>query len=122
MKHLLAASLILAAFPAHAYRTNDGYRISGDASSFTVDYKPGSAARDYWCAAGEFALRRLQQNPTVDIYRLSPRPLSRGEGMTFSLYPEGAIDTTGIAVFPDDGSLSAGFADSLCYRGPRTRF
>lgn len=111
---IFAAALAIAASPAAAFIAFDSYRVDGDASRFMVQYKPGSAARNYWCAAGDFAIRGLNVNPTTPIYRISPRPLPRMTGMLFSLSPEGATDDTGIFVIPNRGYLSAGFAQSLC--------
>ncbi|MCJ8139680.1 hypothetical protein [Falsirhodobacter halotolerans] len=110
----IAVALGIAASPASAFIAFDSYRVDGDASRFMVQYEPGAAARNYWCAAGDFALRRLNVNPTTPIYRISPKPLPRMTGMMFSLSPEGATDDTGIFVIPNRGYLSAGFADSLC--------
>lgn len=115
----LAIILTLAAVPANAYSVRSGYDVNGDASSFTVEYKPGSAAREYWCAAGEFVQRALSAPPSTRIYRVSPRPLARGEGMTFSLSPENAVGYSGMAVFPDSGDLSAAFAESFCEKTMR---
>ncbi|WP_128253957.1 hypothetical protein [Falsirhodobacter deserti] len=113
MKYI-AIVAALAAAPAQAYITKESYVVSGDAQRFTVRYEPGSAARQYWCAAGQFVDNHLAMLPTTPIYRLSPRPLARGEGMTVSISPEGAIGDTGVAVFPPPDHLSAGFAASLC--------
>ncbi|MDH2327537.1 hypothetical protein QCN27_11740 [Cereibacter sp. SYSU M97828] len=110
----LAIILALAASPASAYITKEGYFVEGDAQRFHVRYEPGSAARDYWCAAGQFIDNYLGMLPTTDIYRISPRPLARGEGMTFSLSAEGAFPETGVAIFPASDHMSAGFAAALC--------
>ena len=113
MKYMVVAAALFAA-PANAYITKQGYRVDGNAERFTVEYEPGSSAAQYWCAAGLFIDNYLAMLPTTAIYRISPRPLARGEGMTFSLSPEGAIGETGVAVFPPTDHLSAGFAASLC--------
>lgn len=114
MMKYIAVLAALAATPASAYITDESYFVDGDAQRFTVRYEPGSAARNYWCAAGQFIDDYLGMLPTTPIYRISPRPLQRGEGMTFSTSPEGAIDETGVAVFPQTNHLSAGHAASLC--------
>gem|GEM_PF-3329863 len=122
MKYLALAVALTAAVPAHAYISDESYRVRGDAQSFTVEYKPGSAARQYWCAAGEFIDDYLGMLPTTAIYRLSPRPLQRGEGMTFSISSEGAVEETGIVIFPPTNHMSAGLAASLCEANyPRNR-
>ncbi|WP_153010500.1 hypothetical protein [Falsirhodobacter sp. alg1] len=108
-----ALSLLLAA-PASAYRAYQGYDVEGNAQRFTVEYQPGAAASNYWCAAGDFAIGHLNVSRTTLIYRISPQPLGRTEGMQFSLSPEGAALKTGVAVLNDKGYLSAGFAESLC--------
>ncbi len=113
MKYIALAAIVSAA-PAHAYITDESYYVSGDAQQFHVRYEPGAAARNYWCAAGQFIDDYLGMLPTTPIYRISPRPLQRGEGMTFSTSPEGAIGETGVAVFPATDHLSAGHAASLC--------
>ncbi|QUS35479.1 hypothetical protein [Falsirhodobacter algicola] len=107
----------VAATPASAYITRESYRVDGDAQQFHVEYEPGLSAAQYWCAAGQFVDDYLGLLPTTPVYRLSPKPLERGEGMTFSLSSEGAMKETGVMVFPASDHLSAGFAASLCVPG-----
>lgn len=122
MMKYIAVVAAFAAAPAHAFISDESYVVRGDTQRFIVEYEPGSAARQYWCAAGEFIDDYLGMLPTTPIYRISPRPLKRGEGMVFSLSPEGAIAETGVAVFPPTDHLSAGFAASLCEPNvPRNR-
>jgi len=120
---VLALPLALsAAFPAAAHLSPKGQIVRGDATEFTVNYKPGLRLSDYWCAAGDFVLRDLHVLPNARIWRVSadrPRP---GGGMTFSLSPERAVGFTGLAVIGnEDGALSAGLADQMCEVRRRSR-
>jgi hypothetical protein len=92
------------------------------ATEFTIPYRGLSGAPDFWCAAGDYVIQRLHLLPTTRIYRLSPPPRRSGEGIRFSLRPDGAA-ASGLAVFgsPDRG-ISAATAQALCQPWQRPFF
>jgi hypothetical protein len=82
---------------------------------FTVKFKAGYGAPDFWCAAGRFA--NQQRLPiSQPIYRLSPSPRPQGAPVQFSFVrPPGGGQPTGlnrISSTPD--SLSASAARDQC--------
>lgn len=113
---LLAAAL-MAASPAAAWLSREGYRVEDRGNGrFEVLASAGQSASESWCAAGAYVTRFLAENPTARIWRVSPPPRRAGEGVTFALSPEGAAASTGLmAVWGAEGAaLSAGFAEALC--------
>lgn len=116
---LTAATAVIlaltAALPADARLAPKGQIVRGDGTEFTVQYKPGLRLSDYWCAAGDFAIRELGALPNAPIWRVSADRPAPGGGMSFSLSPAQAVGYTGLAVIGnEDGALSAGLADQLC--------
>lgn len=109
---------LAAAAPAHAWLSAEGYRVEDRGNgTFEVLTSPGQSATESWCAAGAYVSRFLGQGPTADIWRVTPPPRRAGEGVVFSLSPQGAAPETGLLVLLDassDNSLSAAFAESLC--------
>ena len=79
---------------------------------------------DYWCAAGRFVSRHLGMPNRTRVYRLSPEPRKIGKGISFTLDASRSSGSTGITTFggPQDGSMSAGQADSFCYGFDFERF
>ncbi len=81
--------------------------------NFEVPFRGESGDFEFWCAAGEYVIRKLSLSPTTRVYRLSPPPRRSGQGITFSLSPEGA-QNPGVFTSSSDGGLTASFARSLC--------
>jgi hypothetical protein len=71
---------------------------------------------DFWCAAGAYANSRLNAASTARIYRISPPPRRAGQGVTFSMNPAGAANSTGLATIggSSDGSMSVASARQQC--------
>lgn len=114
--------LSLLASPAMAFQARNGAEVTGTATEIVVVARPGLSSSESWCAAGDFVIRALGQPATTPLYRVTPPPRRAGEGVTFSLSPEGATDRTGLLLLGDrDASLSAGHAQALCRVG-RWRF
>ncbi len=119
---LLALSAPMAAPAAAAGR--DFWSISGmhvvadGPQSFSV-INDGFPSEDrIWCAAADYVLNGLRLPARTRIWVLSPIPRPRGQGMRFSLSPEGAQPRTGVTIFGDDGpanSISAAAAESFCH-------
>lgn len=119
-RYILLLSLL--ATPAMAFTARNGVEVQGSAEMIEVQPSPGQAAPQSWCAAGDFVMRGLGLAASTRVYRLTPPPRRGGEGVSFSLSPEGAAERTGLLTLgPSDGSLSAGMAQALCQSG-RWRF
>lgn len=114
-------SLLLLSFmasPAMAFQARNDLHVSGDAGAIVVAARPGQAAPQSWCAAGDFVIRGLGLSSTTPIYRITPPPRRSGESVTFSLSPEGASERTGLVRLVGEGNaVSAGHAQSLCRFG-----
>jgi hypothetical protein len=82
---------------------------------FTVKFKAGYGAPDFWCAAGRFADKQ-RLSISQPIYRLTPSPRPQGSGMQFTFVrPAGGGQPTGlnrISSTPD--SLTASAARDQC--------
>ena len=95
--------------------TPDGAPGPSGTGGFAVAYRGPSGASDFWCAAGDYAIRGLHLAPGRIIYRATDTPRRSGAPMRFSLDPASAAASTGIAQLgADDAGLSAGMAQSFC--------
>lgn len=113
---LLAAALATAA-PAHAFTSSNRMRVEPTGPvTFSVSARGGNyGAADFWCAAGEFADRRLNATGSTRIFRLSEPPRRGGQPIVFSLDPAGRASSTGLGTLGrDDGSLSVSSARNQC--------
>jgi hypothetical protein len=114
-----ATALLLAclfAAPAQAFTASNSLEVTASgAAGFTVAYGGPSGPSDFWCAAGDFAIQKLGQQPSTRIYRVSEPPRRSGEGIRFSLDPESAAHSTGLLIVgAKGGSLTAAMAQSFC--------
>lgn len=101
--------------PAFAYLASNGSAVEDRGNgTFHVPYSGLSGPADFWCAAGEYAIRHLHVPVTTRIYRASPVKRRGGEGVSFSLNAADSVGSSGLLGFGDDGSVSAAFAESLC--------
>ncbi len=113
MKRILFLAM-LAASPASAFiAENDLIVRSTGGTSFEVPFRGLSGASQFWCAAGDYVVRELNQPVSTKIFRTSSPPRRAGKGITFSLSPEGAT-RTGLFVLGNPKGISASFARSLC--------
>jgi hypothetical protein len=111
------AAALLAATPASAFLSTNGFYVEATGPvTFSVQQRGGgTGAIDFWCAAGEYAWRRLNTSNNARIYRLSEPPRRGGQPILFSLDPTGAASRTGLGVIGgDDGSLSVASARNQC--------
>jgi hypothetical protein len=113
------AALAALASPAAAFRASNGFDVTPTGpKEFVVEYEVTRNENRYWCAAGDFVIRGLGLSNKTRIYRASPPPRRRGEGITFTLDPAAAAKGGGVSSFSNDGrdgSVSAGHArGSLC--------
>jgi hypothetical protein len=64
---------------------------------------------------GRLRPHRLRASPGDRIWRLSEPPRRSGEGIRFSMSPEGRASRSGLAILgPDDASLSVAMAQQMC--------
>ncbi len=114
---LAAALLALGlAAPASAFTAQNGLIVQPDGpAAFTVPWRGKSGPTDFWCAAGDYAVRKLHLSPTALVYRASEPPRRSGEAIRFTLRAGEAASSTGLAVLGAKGAgLSAGHAQSFC--------
>jgi len=120
---VLAASLILSPGLAHAYRSptqNDVVQVSG--SVWEVLARPGTSAANYWCSAGDFAIRQLGAQAVQRVFIWQPlgpsttRPGTKSVQFSFSA-PEGANTTPGysLSVKNAGDNLTAAAAQQYCF-------
>ncbi len=110
----LATTFPLAA-PAQAFTAQNGLLVQPDGSGFTVPWRGRSGASDFWCAAGDYAIRVLHLNPAEVIYRASPPKRRGGEAVRFTLDAAQSAAKTGLFVLgAKGGGITAGHAQSLC--------
>ena len=114
MKNVLTAlCLVLAPTAAPAWIAQNGLVVEpSDGSDFSVPYRGKSAPIHFWCAAGDYVITELGRSPATRIYRTSPRRRA-GQGIDFSLSPEGATKPGLFMVF-GESSISAAHARNLC--------
>ena len=117
LRLVLLAATLAAATPAHAFFSSNQMRVEATGPvTFSVSARGGNlGATDFWCAAGEYADRRLRASGSSRIWRLSEPPRRGGQPVVFSLDPTGKASRSGLVVLgPDDGSLSVAAARNQC--------
>ncbi len=112
---LVAVICGLTVAPAQAYIASNGLLVQPvNATDFFVPFRGRPAASSFWCAAGDYAVRSLGLPPGTRIFRLSAPPRRSGDGILFSLNPEGAQDR-GVQVWGSkDAGMSASLAQTYC--------
>ncbi|MCB2129160.1 MAG: hypothetical protein KDE03_08805 [Rhodobacteraceae bacterium] len=102
--------------PASSFTAENGLEVLATGSrDFTVPYGGLSGPADFWCAAGDYALRELGLRSGAQIYRTSAAPRRAGDGMRFSLDATAAVRSTGLLLIgPKTAGITAGHARSLC--------
>jgi hypothetical protein len=119
VKALILAAVAGAAIcgPALAWTAQNQFQVRDVGNGrFEVQSRGGLSDANAWCAAGDFAIRRLGVSGSTRVWRISPPPRPRGKGITFSLSPDGAAGSTGLATVggAGNGSRSAISAQGLC--------
>lgn len=104
------------ATPAAAFTAQNGLVVEPQgAAGFSVPWRGRSGPADFWCAAGDYAIRVLHLSPADRIYRASEPPRRAGQPVDFTLNPDEAASSTGLfTLFQQGGGLTAGHAQSLC--------
>lgn len=117
-RHALAAVAVVAGLglgPVQAFVASNGLLVQQvNETDFFVPFRGRPAATSFWCAAGDFVVRGLDLRPGTRVFRLSPPPRRGGDGVLFSLSPEGAQDR-GVQVWGSkDAGMSASLAQTYC--------
>lgn len=116
-------AVLATAAPASAFLADNGLIVEKSADGvIDVPFRGLSGASDFWCAAGDYVIRRLHLPPATRIWRLSEPPRRSGEGIRFSLSPDGAATSSGLAKLPPGSSLTAADAQDLCQQSRLLRF
>jgi len=113
---ILALALSLAA-PAQAFNLADRMTVAPlGGSDFAVGFSHRAEETDYWCAAGAYVRQRLGMDSRTRVFRLSPEPRKRNQGISFTLDKARSTGSTGITTFGglQDGGMSAGSAFRYC--------
>jgi hypothetical protein len=117
LRLVLLAAALAAAAPAQAFTSSNRMRVEPTGPvTFSVSARGGNyGAADFWCAAGEYADRRLNARQNTPIFRLSEPPRRSGQPVVFSLDPTGRASSTGLATLGrDDGAMSVAAARNQC--------
>jgi hypothetical protein len=121
----LALAVATAPAAAWAYRASNWLvvnSVGGD--TFEVISSAGTSPAQFWCAAGEYAFRRLGAASNQRIYLSRARGSSQSApgrtAVTFSLTPPAGVDTEaakGITLSTTriGDNLSTAFATQYCY-------
>lgn len=111
---LACGLLVASAVAASAFTAANGLNVTSDGErSFLVAPVRGmNSTTDYWCAAGDFAIRRLGLRPGTRLFRMTSS--SGRNGIRFSLDEKGSV-SSGVSVFGSkDSGLSASLAQLYC--------
>ena len=116
LRALLAAVLLLAPLAAHAARSPTGLVVNADATianGIAVRQMAGRGAVDVWCAAGDYAKRRLGAANGTELVLVRP---SSGGGSTVSFQVAGKGQGAGsnVSVQSAGESRSVAEAAALC--------
>lgn len=120
-KYLVVGAIILAsgctATAASQFRAVNSLWVQPTGPrTFSISFQ-STNDNAYWCAAGDYVQRRLGLPGRTPIFRMSEPPRRSGQGLAFSLDPDGAASRTGVSVFGNSGpanSVSATIARNLC--------
>ncbi|MCA8884441.1 MAG: hypothetical protein KDA50_11955 [Rhodobacteraceae bacterium] len=101
------------------YVAQNGFRVypGTDPTQFLVVPRGGSGGRQYFCAAGEYAWRRLGAAPADRVVVTDPRPAGGNGAVGFALAPRGTVESTSsitVSVARAGESLRVVHAESLC--------
>ena len=126
MRGLAILGLALAvAAPADAFILGNRMQVTTlGGADFAVAYTPRAEESDYWCAAGTYVTQRLGMDSRTRLYRQSPEPRKRNQGISFTLDKARSTGSTGITIYggPQDGGISAGSAYQYCFDYEFDRF
>ncbi|MFN3825914.1 MAG: hypothetical protein ACK4RN_18255 [Pseudorhodobacter sp.] len=78
-----------------------------------VGHRARANATDYWCAAGDYAVRVMGLPNATRIWRATPASARVGQGVLFTLDAAKKAEGAGLSEYgsgPRDGSMSLGMA------------
>ncbi|MBE1285692.1 MAG: hypothetical protein GJ676_20440 [Rhodobacteraceae bacterium] len=108
------------AFGFQAWNRHDVNAVQGGV--FEVVSEVGSAPIDYWCAAGDYAIRVLRTSAVQRVYiwqPIGPAVTRQGrKGVQFSLTPPPGADTStsySVGVKRAGDNMRASSAQNYCY-------
>ncbi|QBF31218.1 hypothetical protein [Thalassococcus sp. S3] len=122
-------ALALGSLPAtgHAFTADNRLKVAPVSNAvFEVYGRGAQSAREYWCAAGDYAITALGAGATQRIYLVQGRAPSVAEprrtSVRFSLSPEAAGITpldpqNSITVTRIGDNIGAAHAQTFCYVG-----
>ena len=100
--------------PAAAFVAENGLSVQArGADGFEVRWKGPAGASDFWCAAGDFAVRDLNLPTSTTIYRYDAPRRARGEAIRFGL-DERLAQRTGLLRLQGGRGLTAAYARRFC--------
>ena len=120
---LLAAALIVPTVAAgfQAFNRFEVYPVN-QSGVFEVVNRHGSASKDFWCGAGDYAIRVLRTSATQRIYLVQPVgpsvTVQGRKGVQFALNPPQGVDTTpgySVTVKRVGDNMPAHLAQNYCY-------
>ena len=115
MRALALVAALTAAAPVHAFTAQNGLVVQPDANGFTVPWRGAGGPADFWCAAGDYAVRVLHLAPTDTVYRASDPKRRSGEPVRFTLDASQSVEKTGLFIIgAKGGGISVGHAQSMC--------
>ncbi len=119
----LAAALASLPISAVAFTAQNGMHVQQTGpGDMAVGYWSLASETDYWCAAGDYAARVLGVPSATRLYRATPKPRGRAQGIVFTLEPARRAEGAGLSSFgsgPRDGSISVGMAVGSYCRIPK---
>jgi hypothetical protein len=122
---VIAALALSLAAPAAAFDLTHRMRVTPlGGADFRVEFEPLAGDTDYWCAAASHVKIRLGMNSRTRIFRATPEPRKRGQGIGFTLDKSRSTGSTGITIHGglQDGGISAGSAYQFCHDFEFDRF
>lgn len=115
MRRLFYAALCAGlASPAAAFVAENGLIVrSGGSAGFDVAWNGPAGASDFWCAAGDYAIRGLNLPTATRIYRYDAPWRRSGETVRFGLQ-ESLAQRTGLVRLQGGRGLTAAYARHFC--------
>lgn len=118
----LAAVATLAPLSSWAWQADNFLTVNPlPGGAFEVIGKPGSAGPDFWCAAGDYAIRALGAAGTQRVYivrgRGAPETADRFRSVQFALSPPSGVtpkDSLFLTMRNVGDNLPAVFAQTYC--------
>ena len=111
---VLAAQIALVPALAGAFTAQNQMQVQqAGTTDIVVQFVSQADDTDYWCAAGDYAVRAMGASSGSRLYRATPKPRGQGQGITFTLDPNRAAAGAGVASFGaggGDGSMAVGQA------------